>query len=89
MRNWSESAAIWAVRLWPSEVGAVFCEWRVHDIAILYTYSMLPEKIGLILCLMVAWMDWWYRWVEVEGARTNMSRWKRIHQKGVELIEFV
>ncbi len=69
----------------------MFCEWRVHDIAILYTYSMSPEKIALLLCLLVVWMDWWSHWVEVEGARTNMSRWKRIHQnqKGAELIEFV
>jgi hypothetical protein len=62
------------VQLCPREVGAVFCEWRVHDIAILYMYSISPEKMVLILCLMVLWIDWLSHWVEVEGARTNMSR---------------
>ena len=48
----------------------------MHDIAISYTCSMStsPEKMALILCLMVLWMDWLSRWVEVEAARTNMSR---------------
>ena len=55
-------------------MGAVFCEWRMHDIAISYMYSMSPEKMALILCLMMLCMDWLLLWVKVEGARTNMSR---------------
>ena len=36
VRNWSELAARWAVWLWDvDEVGVVFCEWRVHVIAML------------------------------------------------------
>ena len=35
VRNWSESAARWAVWLWEVDVGVEFCEWRVHDIAML------------------------------------------------------
>jgi len=36
VRNWSESAARWAVWLWDvDEVGVVFCECRVHVIAML------------------------------------------------------
>ncbi len=26
VRNWSESAAFWALRLWPINVGVLFCE---------------------------------------------------------------
>jgi hypothetical protein len=52
----------------------VFCEWRVHNIAISYTCLMSPVKMALILCLMVLWMDWLSRWVKVEGARISMSR---------------
>ena len=35
VRNWSESAAHWAVWLWPVEVGVVFCECLLQDIAML------------------------------------------------------
>jgi hypothetical protein len=28
VRNLSESAVHWAVRLWPIDVGLLFCEWR-------------------------------------------------------------
>ncbi len=35
VRNWSESAARWAVWLWDVDVGVEFCEWRVHVIAML------------------------------------------------------
>ena len=35
VRNWSESAARWAVWLWPVVVWIVFCECLLQDIAML------------------------------------------------------
>ena len=35
VQNWSESAARWAVWVCPVEVGVVFCEFCLHDIAML------------------------------------------------------
>ncbi len=35
VRNWLESAAFWAVRLWPIDVGVLFCECCVQVMAVL------------------------------------------------------
>ncbi len=35
VRNWSKSAALWVVRLWPIDVGVLFCECCVQVMAML------------------------------------------------------
>ena len=61
----------------------------VHVIAMLYVYSMSPEKMELIRSRIVPWMELWEHWASVDGAKTSMSRWKRSHQNGVESMEWV
>lgn len=89
VRNWSESAARCAVELCDSQVGLMFWEWREHFMAILYTYSMSPEKIELMRSRIVWGMELLERSAVVEGARMSMSRWNSSHQKGVESMECV
>ena len=47
-------------------------------------YSMSPEKAALMRSWMVFWMEDLPRCCIVDGAKMNMSRWRRSHQKRVD-----
>ncbi len=81
----SQSAARWALLSWPEYVDWEFCVRCRTSIAEFKRYSMSPENVASILSRMDAWMNELLHWCRLDGAKINMSRWRRSHQKGADV----